>query len=235
MSRMRMLLLLLFSVLAVSAVASASASAFVVEECGKVEAGKGKYEDSHCKTLGGAKEFEWKPVANETLFLDSGGLATLKSKIAGQAIDIDCTKSTSHGFVWPTGLNLDTITYENCQLYTLSGGVATLICEIPNITALLHSELVGTLAAPEEKFTPETGTVFAVISLPSPPCPSTFPRKVEVKGEITCQLPGATSASLAHEVSCTESDKGLTLGKEEAFYIGKAEVWLQNDHLWRTS
>jgi hypothetical protein len=195
-----------------------------------VTAGLGTFNDSHCTELGGTKSFLWMPVANGTEILDSGGLAILKSKIAGLEVHIHCLKSKSSGTINANGENKDNITYENCQFYELKNGNSTLLCAIPNIEAKLKSEIVGTLATPEVKFTPAVAPTFAVISLAG--CPKTFPKEVEVKGEITCQLPNGTVSKLAHEISCTEADTGLKLGAEPAFYIGKSEVWLENDHLW---
>lgn len=223
MSRIKTILVLLFTMIATSAIATASAPAFTVEECANVGAGKGKYEDSHCTKEGGEKKYEWQAVASETLTLASGGLATLKSTLGGLSVDIDCTQSKSTGHIRSSGLNLDEITYENCQFYELKSGVATLLCAIPNITAHTHGELV---TGPKEKYKPESGENFTTIALEG--CPKTFPKKVEVKGEITCELPESEVDAVEHEVLCTEADSGLKLGLEEASFIGTEKVKLQN-------
>ena len=231
MSRTKSFLVLLLTVGAVSAVAASSASAFVVEECANVGAGNGTYKDSHCNTLGGVKEFEWVPIANETLTLGESGLTTLKTKISGLEIDAACTKSKSTGHIRSNGLGVGETNLEGCQLYETKSG--TLICAIPNIVTRTHGELVGSLATPEGKATPAAGEDFTTVSLAG--CPKTFPKSVEIKGLIICQLPEATVGKEEHEGSCTEADKGLTLGKEEAFLIGKGEGWLQSRHFSRVS
>lgn len=228
MSRVRLLLLTVLAAFAVGALASASASAFVVELCKNEGAGHGKYKDAHCELTGGLEEYEWLAIPNGTEILDSTGLSTLKSVVVGKKLDIDCTKSKSKGTLNTNGLNLDTTVFEECQLYEI-GTSTTLLCVLPNIETKLHSELVGVLTTPEEKFVPESGTIFATIKL----CGALGTIKVE--GEITCQLPGAATSALAHDISCVEADKGLKVGKEEAFFITLASVTLENGAAWRTS
>lgn len=233
MSPTKSILILLLAIGTVSAVTATSASGFVVEECAKVTEGTGKYNDSHCKEEGGSKSFAWVPVANETLTLGEGGLTTLKTHLAGLTVDINCTKSKSTGHIRASGLGAGETTLEECQFYELKNGTATLLCAIPNITTHTHGELVGTLTTPEGRATPEVGGTFTKISLSG--CPKTFPKEVEVKGSITCQLPEATVAKEKHEGSCTEADKGLKLGTEEAFLVGTGLGWLQSRNLSRVS
>ena len=232
MSKIKTTLLLLLSMLVVSAFASAgsASAAFLIEECANVGAGNGIYKDAHCEIPGGLAEYKWKPIANNTLYLDKSGVSILGSKIAGLTVHIECLKDKSVGLFQENGLNTDELVYESCQLYELpSGGGRNLICAIPNIVANLHSIFVGQLTFPLQLFLPESGTNFTTIKFTG--CPKTIPASIEVKGTITC--PGDfNEAKLLHDVKCTGEDKGLILGKEPATYEGLESVTLQNGNAW---
>lgn len=97
--RIRTLIISLLAIFAMGAVAASAASASndVWEVCTKVEAGKGKFEESRCQKEAAPKEFEWKKLeAGEILKTTSKG-GEFKLEAGGKTIT--CTAATDTGTI----------------------------------------------------------------------------------------------------------------------------------------
>ncbi len=227
MLRITFMLMSLVAVVGVSALASASAMAvphWLV--CLKVEAGKGKFAESECKTEGGNKEWEAKELPSVLKIEGTSGLADLKTEIGSTAVTVTCAKDRITGTIEAPGNSEATIKYEACSI------VGAAECRVPNITANVLDRLVEKAGVIEDEFYEVPGSgEFTTVTIEV----CALKSKTKVTGTQKCGLPEGEVFKRLHEINCLASGSTLKFGSKTATYEGKASIQLEDHDAFRAS
>jgi hypothetical protein len=176
---------------------------------------------------------EGKPVATGIHIKFHGeALSTSGWLLLGTAffikIHIVCEHIVFLGGILPEGKSLATITFSKCKVTEPAKGC---IVKEP-ITAKTKGELVNEPV--ENKFNPESGTVFTEITLENngtETCSTKGTSKVE--GSQRCKLPKAGEELLVHEILCEASGSELKFFGNAATFMGPAvPVELETKQKW---
>jgi hypothetical protein len=142
----------------------------------------------------------------------------LKATLGGEEVHIECTDSHAEGTIDQTAplvtqaVILATITFTGCaDLEPLAKK-----CKVQAI--IVTNKLVGTPTSEEAVgFLPETGTVFATITLSNSTetCPATIAGNRNVTGEQVCLLINPKEDLKDRLLWCPEEDSALFLGGSE--------------------
>jgi hypothetical protein len=199
------------------------------------EGGTEKYENHLCAKKTETGKWSFLPVekAEKYAFTDTSGVTIFESTLGVQRVIVICKKDKSKGNTGPGGrITSLFITYEECNLYTVTKYIKTLTtCVVPNIaTGELNGFLIkGKGIGPEDEFEPAAaGGAFATIKVEG----CALESKEEVKGKQICQLPEAPVGLVTHEVVCSPSGGALTFGGKPASYYGTELVELTNGWAW---
>jgi len=236
--RLAVVLLSLVAVFVVSAVGAASASAHFFAVCETRGSTEARWSNSECTERGGTEKFATKELASEEVEGESeaGETAELAGTVASEKITIGCGKTaieTGKGTVETGGKTKATIVYSKCALYKTSTGKEIEKCEVANITAKVKGALEETSGELEVKLEPETGSIFAEITISGSTCLEKV-SKAAVEGSQKCHLPGHWGFQRLHLIHCLASGSSLKFDKEAATYRGLFSLRLRRGLPWGT-
>lgn len=265
MSRIKLILLSLLAVVALSAVASASASAANLqwEVCEEV-AGEGKepptkYDNHKCNTQVkplAERKWQWNKLEKGDVRAISslGGPQKLIGHVGGVAIEIECTEVENIGKIFggKPGTDWAEVIYHGCHI--VGAPACGLSAKSPKRRAGVISLDVKTVLVElaegkmGDKFEPESGTTFVEIELGQEEEEATqkykkacgvFPKAAQkVEGSTVGLAETGAEGNLCEKLNFTnpaQEGSSLKFSGEEALYVGKVEIEMENHWAARCS
>jgi hypothetical protein len=218
--------------ISVAASASASAAEQSFWACQNVGLHKGHWKNSHCSEKGGNEE--WDTVAiTEAGFEGTSGTSKLESGLAGTKLIIECSKSTTKGFLKAAGTSEGEVKFTECKVFNSSHELLS-NCKV---TEPIEFKFTGQLIqnakgeAEDEFKSTKSDETFVEITIGGSLCAVKF-NNLKVKGTQTCELPSTELASQTHKIVCTSAGSKLKLGNEVATFTSTEKVNLASGLLW---